>query len=83
MPHYANGQPARTGDIVQTLTPNQRVLGILVRFSPDSNACNAQIMPLARQWDDGPWYPVVAGFCDCVTLKDCVPLKAAEVASGR
>jgi hypothetical protein len=75
MPHYANGREAKAGDLVKTISPHgpQRTVGIVVLINP-GETCNAQMLPLARQWNDGPLYPVPQYFPECVTLKECLPL---------
>jgi len=79
MPHYANGTPAKVGDLaVCRPKTGQHSMGIIVSVTPGSTSCNAQLHAVARRWEGGHWYPVTAVYQDCVTLSECSPLYIGE-----
>lgn len=78
MPHYADGTPAKHGDLVMKRDkydgPSLEVVGVVVLIQPGSDTCNLQILPLAvRQKDAGAaWTPIsVTGNPWHVTAKEC------------
>ena len=83
MPHYANGQEAKVGElIIHSPKNNASALGILVSITPGAASCNGQLMPVARKWPGAHWIPVIAIYQDCITLKDCLPVPEAEPAAA-
>ena len=84
MPHYADGSPAIEGDFVQNVKAAgiEKVVGILVQITASSDSCNGQVLPLAKKYGNGPWYPDRQGYNYCVTLKECLPMKPTEQLTG-
>lgn len=87
MPRYANGKEAKLGDLVIHMSRNwrtesgdaRRTLGSLL-IMPGSDSCEAKVLQFA-QWDGTSW--IRAQGCDCVTLKDCVPIEEARTRNLR
>ncbi len=86
MPHYANGQEAKVGDLIvhSPKIPDNaaKALGILISITPSADSCNGQLMPVARKWCGAGWIPVIAIYQDCITLKDCLPVPEVDHAAA-
>lgn len=50
MPHYANGQQAKEGDIIRGIDFDGNVQdGIVVRITSEGDDCNLEILPIPAQ----------------------------------
>lgn len=81
MPHYKNGMPVQTGDLVLKSEKHEEsleVAGVLVHIQK-SESCNGQLMPLAvRQKGTTSWTPIgMSGGLWYVTLADCTKVELA------
>jgi hypothetical protein len=89
--HYANGQPAKTGDLVirrefykqgEKETGNE-VIGVLTGAQSQSTACNGNCAVFAQRLKTelgcGPWTPVLPGNLWTVTLSQCLPIEPNEL----
>jgi hypothetical protein len=78
MPHYADGTPAKHGDLVLRRDSYQHgtdLVGIVMSIQPGSDSCNAQVIPLAaRQKGSELWLPVTLQNTWCCTLSECSKL---------
>ena len=85
MPHYKDGSPAKVGDLVENFPayPNAvRTLGILVSIAP-SDACNGQLLTVARKYPESTWLPFAhAPYPECVTLKECLRVGGEPIAAA-
>lgn len=78
MPHYADGTPAKQGDLIKHIPAwdqASEVVGILHNIQP-SDSCNGSIIPLAtKQKGTDVWFPSLGNSSQwSVTLKECVRL---------
>lgn len=91
--HYADGTPAKAGDLVINTQKygdksGSQTVGILTgAHEVDSKKCNGNLCPVARRsltalgW--GPWLPVQAGFNDwTVTVGECLQVDWNDLAIG-
>jgi len=78
MPHYADGTPARHGDLVSRHNQwdDSDVLLIITSITTDSDSCNAGGIPLAQKQGRNPWYPCGPQPVWTVTLKECLKVHA-------
>lgn len=78
MAHYADGTPAKVGDLVVNRPSwnNGETLLIITSIMAASDTCNASAIPLAmRQLDEGsPCFPMGGQSNWTVTLKECMRL---------
>jgi len=79
MPHYADGTPAKHGDLVMRKEKHEQgteMLGIVATISPGTDTCNAQVLPLAmRQKGAAGWLPMMGSPPNWhVTLSECSKL---------
>jgi len=75
MPHYADGTPAKHGDIVlqkQSWNDVQNVL-VVVSINSAGDTCNAGCVRIATQQGPSPWFPTPHADWT-VTLKECMPI---------
>lgn len=65
MPHYRDGTPAKTGDLLLQTEEHDKgheLVGIVVKIFPNAESCNAQVVPLAmRQRGTLNWTPIGLG----------------------
>lgn len=73
MPHYADGTPAKHGDLAvrQNSWDKSEVIGIITSITP-SESCNAYMIPLASCQVGSPWFPSGNQPVWTVTLKECM-----------
>jgi hypothetical protein len=80
--HYADGTPAKMGDLVykpSTWTTDSEIIGILVSGTAQSTSCNGSVEVVAvRHHSDlgeSGWRPAPnAGNGWCVTVSDLLPM---------
>ena len=74
MPHYADGTPAKIGDLVvrKNTWDSQEALLVITSITPVSDSCNASGIPLAAHQTDNPWFPSGPQAVWTVTLKQCM-----------
>jgi len=75
--HYADGQPAKVGDLIIHEDFGAQVAGILTGANAQSDTCNGNIHAIAKraksQLGLGHWQPIVGSNDNWyVTLKNCV-----------
>ena len=83
MSHYKDGSPAQVGDLIICDPPYAGAissLGILVAITPAAETCNGQLYPFAWKWPGIGWLPAGRRYQECITLKDCLPVPARELA---
>lgn len=71
MPHYADGRPAKVGDLVVRQQAWDRTeTAMIITSITASESCNAGAIPLATKQGDGPWFPSGPQPVWSVTLKE-------------
>ena len=84
--HYADGTPAKLGDLVRHSlkegSSGTEVMGILVSATSTSDTCNGQLDPVARRIISSAgktgWLPYRPQYDYCATLLECYPVKTEE-----
>ena len=74
MAHYADGTPAKHGDLIvlqQGWDKTETIL-IVTFISSSNDTCNAGAIPLATKQGDAPWFPCGPQGLWTVTLKECM-----------
>jgi hypothetical protein len=72
--HYADGTPAKHGDLVVHVDPNSstETAGIVNELSASSDTCNGKFTPVAsRQKGTEVWFQVTGQQGWYITLKNC------------
>jgi hypothetical protein len=80
MPHYADGTPAKHGDLIvryEDWSETYTVL-ILATIQPKADTCNATALPLVTKQKGGSWYPSAPLSPWTVTLKECMLLEPPD-----
>ncbi len=82
MAHYADGTPAKVGDLIvnrQGWNKNSETILIVIGIQPSSDSCNASAIPLAvRPVEGNPCFPMGPQSSWTVTLKECMRMDAPE-----
>lgn len=78
MPHYADGTPAKHGDLVlrKTAWDESEIVLIITSITANSDSCNAGAIPLAAKQGDAPWFPSGPQPVWTITLKECMRIDA-------
>ena len=76
MPHYADGRPAKVGDLAvrQQAWDRTETAMIITSINPAAESCNASAIPLATKQGEGPWFPEGPQAKWYVTLKETMKL---------
>jgi hypothetical protein len=73
--HYADGTPAKHGDLVIHTDGGKETVGIVTNLTAGSDTCNANMIALAqRQTGSEVWFPLAAANGWYATLKNCLKL---------
>ena len=81
MAHYADGTPAKIGDLVVNKASWNKAETVLVviGIQASSDTCNANGIVLAQKSDGSPaWFPMGPQGAWTVTLKECMRLDTPE-----
>jgi len=80
MPHYANGEVAKHGDLAIYETEQNEVAGIIVSIQASEQYCNATAIPLAqRQKGTGIWFPLAGNGQWSFELMKCLPVSTSRL----